>query len=66
MGGKSLEAMNMMDRGKLEVLCVQETKWKGDRARALVGGCKTLHAGRDGKKGEWRDGKGGSLLHGGW
>ena len=43
MGKKSLEAINMVDRRKLEVLCMQETKWKEDRARTL------LHAGGDGK-----------------
>ena len=48
-GGKSLEVTNMMDRRKLEVLCVQEIKWKGDRARTLMGGYKVLHAGGDRK-----------------
>ena len=38
-----------MDRRKLEVLCKQETKWKGDLARILAGGCKMLHVGRDGR-----------------
>ena len=38
MGGR--EVTNMMDKRKLEVSCVQETKWKGDRARALVSGYK--------------------------
>ena len=28
---------------------LQGTKWKGDRARRLVGGCKLLHTGGDGK-----------------
>ena len=31
------------------MLCIQETKWKGDRERALAGGYKMLHAGGDGK-----------------
>ena len=39
----------MMGIRKLEVLCVQEIKWKGDRARELAGGYKMLHAGGDGK-----------------
>ena len=39
----------MMQRKRLEVLCVQAIKWKGDRARRLVGGYKLLHAGRDGR-----------------
>ena len=47
--GKSLEVTDMIDRRKLEVLCVQETKWKGDRARALAGGYEMLHAGGDSK-----------------
>ena len=28
--------MEMTKRRKMEVLCVQETKWKGDRARKVV------------------------------
>ena len=39
----------MMDRRGLGVLCVQETKWRGDRARMMVGGRKLLHAGGDGR-----------------
>ena len=30
-------------------LCVQETKWKGDRARNMAEGYKLLHAGGDGR-----------------
>ena len=33
----------------MEVLCVQETKWKGDRARQMAEGYKMLHAGGDGR-----------------
>ena len=39
-GGGSLDVTNMMDTRKLKVLCVQETKWKGDRARALPVGIR--------------------------
>ena len=39
----------MMERRRLEVLCVQETKWRGDRARMMVGGRTLLHAGGDGR-----------------
>ena len=39
---ESLEVTNMMDRRKLEALCIQETKWKGDRARKLAGSYKML------------------------
>ena len=29
----------------MEVLCIQETKWKGDRARKMAEGHKMLHVG---------------------
>ena len=46
MEGKTLEVMDIMKRRKMEV---QETKWKGDRARKMVEGYKMLHAGGDGR-----------------
>ena len=49
MSGKGVEVVEMMERSRLEVLCIQETKWKGDRGRAMIGGYKLLHAGGDGK-----------------
>ena len=49
MSGKGVEVVEMMERRRLEVLCIQETKWKGDRARTMMGGYKLLHAGRDGR-----------------
>ena len=39
----------MMESRILEVLCVQETKWRGYRARMMVGGRTLLHAGGDGR-----------------
>ena len=39
----------MMERRRLDVLCVQETKWRGDRARMMVAGRQLLHAGGDGR-----------------
>ena len=44
-----MEVVEMMKRRKMEVLCVQETKWKGDRARKMAEGYKMLHAGGDGR-----------------
>ena len=38
-----------MRRREIEILCEQETKWKGDRARTLEEGVKMIHAGGDGK-----------------
>ena len=48
-GVKALEVVEMMKRRKMEVLCVQETKWRGDRARKMAEGYKMLHAGGDGR-----------------
>ena len=44
-----MEVVEVMKRRKMEVLCVQETKWKGDRARKMAEGYKMLHAGDDGR-----------------
>ena len=49
LGGKGAEVVDMLERRNLEILCLQETKWKGDRARMLGRGFKLLHAGGDGK-----------------
>ena len=49
MSGKGVEVVEMMERRRLEVLYIQETKWKGDRARTMMGGFKLLHAGGDGR-----------------
>ena len=44
MEGKALEVLEMMKRRKMEVPWIQETKWKGDRARKMADGYKMLHA----------------------
>ena len=49
MSGKGVEVVEMMEIRRLEVLCVQETKWRGDRARMMVGGRNILQAGGDGR-----------------
>ena len=38
MTGKSSEIVDMMDRRKVDILCVQVTKWKGSQARELGNG----------------------------
>ena len=35
MTGKSREVVDMMERRHIEILCVQETRWKGSKAREL-------------------------------
>ncbi|KAI5607533.1 hypothetical protein C0J50_1844 [Silurus asotus] len=48
--GKGREVADMIERRKVEMLCVQETKWKGSRARNIGGGFKLLYHGVDGKR----------------
>ena len=40
----------MMERRNVDILCLQETKWKGSKARNIGGGCKIFYNGADGKK----------------
>ncbi|XP_063601080.1 craniofacial development protein 2-like [Penaeus indicus] len=39
-----------MERRKVDVLCVQETRWKGEKARVIGGGCKIWYRGDDGQR----------------
>ena len=40
MTGRGRELADLMERRKVGVLCVQETRWKGNKARELGGDCK--------------------------
>ena len=44
-----MELVKMMNRRKMEVLCGQQTKWRGDRPRNMAEVYKMLHAGGDGR-----------------
>ncbi|XP_042859866.1 craniofacial development protein 2-like [Penaeus japonicus] len=48
--GKSREIVEMMERRKLDVLCLQETKWKGSKARDLGAGYKLYYHGENGAR----------------
>ena len=50
MTGKGRELAGIMERRKVDILCVQETKWKGSKARSLGGGFKLLYHGVDGRR----------------
>ena len=41
---------DMMERRNVDILCLQETKWKGSKARNIGGGCKIFYYGADGRK----------------
>ena len=45
MTGRGRELADMMD-----ILCLQETKWKGSKARNIGGGYKIFYKGADGRK----------------
>ncbi|KAJ8369492.1 hypothetical protein SKAU_G00095200 [Synaphobranchus kaupii] len=40
----------MMDRRKIDILCVQETRWKGSKARNIGRGYKLFYHGVDGRR----------------
>ena len=40
MTGRGQEVVDFMERRKIKIMCVQETKWKGSKARELGNGFK--------------------------
>ncbi|KAF7697030.1 hypothetical protein C0J45_13436 [Silurus meridionalis] len=50
MTGKGREIADIMEWRKVDMLCVQETKWKGSKARNIGGGFKLFYHGVDGKR----------------
>ena len=38
--GKGREIADLMERRKMDILCLQETRWKGNKAKELAGGHK--------------------------
>ena len=47
---KGRELAEMTVKRKVDILCVQETKWKGGRARNIGDGCKIVYHGEDGRR----------------
>ncbi|KAK3556372.1 hypothetical protein QTP70_008008 [Hemibagrus guttatus] len=45
--GKGRELADMMERRKVDILCVQETRWKGSKARSIGAGFKLFYYGVD-------------------
>ena len=50
MTGKGRELADMMVKRKVDILCVQETRWKGSKARNIGDGCKIFYHGEDGRR----------------
>ena len=42
--------VDLMERKEVNVLCVQETRWKGQKAREMGSGFKLYYTGEDNKK----------------
>jgi len=51
MTGKGNEIVDMMQRRKIDILCVQETRWKGSKARMMGNGYKMYYNGKDSRNG---------------
>ncbi|KAK3545935.1 hypothetical protein QTP70_016965 [Hemibagrus guttatus] len=52
MTGKGRELVDMIERRKVDILCVQETRWKGSKARSIGAGFKLFYYGVDSKRNE--------------
>ena len=50
MTGKGRELADMMVKRKVDILCVQETGWKGSKARNIGDGCKIFYHGEEGRR----------------
>ena len=50
MTGKGMEIVDMMGRRNVNILCVQETRWKGEKARNIGNGYKMWYYGTDNKR----------------
>ncbi|KAK3513643.1 hypothetical protein QTP70_028820 [Hemibagrus guttatus] len=50
MTGKGRELADMMERRKMDILCVQETRGKGSKARSIGAGFKLFYYGVDSKR----------------
>ena len=40
----------MMEGRNVDILCLQETKWKGSKARNIGSRCKLFYKGSDGRR----------------
>ncbi|KAK3538755.1 hypothetical protein QTP86_015646 [Hemibagrus guttatus] len=50
MTGKGRELADVMERRKVDILCVQETRWKGSKACSIGAGFKLFYYGVDSKR----------------
>ena len=48
--GRERELADLMEQRNVDILCLQETKWKGTKARNIGGGYKLFYNGANGRK----------------
>ncbi|XP_069988634.1 craniofacial development protein 2-like [Penaeus vannamei] len=48
--GRGQEIVDLMNRRRINIICVQETKWKGCKVREIGNGFKLFYNGSDGKR----------------
>lgn len=51
--GKRRELTDIIERGKVHILCVQGTRWKGSKAGNIGGTVKRFCHGTDRKRKRW-------------
>ena len=50
MTGRGREIVDVMQRKKVDIICVQETRWKGQKAKEIGEGYKLYYVGKDTKR----------------
>ncbi|XP_045774234.1 craniofacial development protein 2-like [Maniola jurtina] len=50
MNGRGRELADVLERRRINVACLQETRWKGTKAREIGAGYKFFYSGSDGRK----------------
>ena len=50
MTGKGREIADLMERRRIDIMCIQETKWKGSKAKYLGDGYKLFYHGEDNRR----------------
>ena len=44
---KGRELVDMLERRRVEICCIQETRWRGNKAKSLGGNYKLIYSGAD-------------------
>ncbi|XP_037787799.1 craniofacial development protein 2-like [Penaeus monodon] len=50
LSGKSMELVDLMERRRINILCIQETKWRGEKAKEIGNGYKLFYYGMNNRR----------------